>query len=185
MSGDESKIQYYKEQCCIGTWNVWLMSQDKWDVVKQETARINIDILECCWSSNTLATWCEQLTHWKRSRCCERLKAEGEGDGRGWDDWMASLIQSTWTWRNSRRWWEAGKPVVLQSMGLQRIGHNLATEQHHANIKYTYILRVHFYLLHEQSKYQELLVAYPVYIINFPYVISREGLGNPLQYSWA
>ena len=45
VSGDESKIQYYKEQYCIGTWNVWPMSQDKWDVVKQETARVNIDTL--------------------------------------------------------------------------------------------------------------------------------------------
>ena len=38
-----------------------------------------------------LATWCEELTHWKRSWCWERLKA-GEGDNRGWDGWMASLI---------------------------------------------------------------------------------------------
>ena len=72
---------------------------------------------------------------------------------------MASLIQWTWTWRNSRRWWGAGKPVVLQSMGLQRVGHNLATEHHHhANIKYTYILRVRFYLSHEQSKYWRTVV---------------------------
>ena len=42
------------------------------------------------WSSNTLATWCEELTHLKRPCCWERLK-EGEGDDRGWDRWMASL----------------------------------------------------------------------------------------------
>ena len=34
------------------------------------------------WSSNTLATWCEELTHWKRPWCWERLKAGGEGDNR-------------------------------------------------------------------------------------------------------
>ena len=34
------------------------------------------------WSSNTLATWCEELTHWKRLWCWERLKAGGEGDNR-------------------------------------------------------------------------------------------------------
>ena len=34
--------------------------------------------------SNTLATWCEELTHWKRPWCWERLKAGGEGDDRGW-----------------------------------------------------------------------------------------------------
>ena len=36
-------------------------------------------------SSNTLATWCEELTHWKRPWCWERLKAKREGGGRGWD----------------------------------------------------------------------------------------------------
>ena len=41
------------------------------------------------------ATWCEELTHLKRPRCWERLKAGGEGDDRGWDGWMASL---TWAW---------------------------------------------------------------------------------------
>ena len=49
-----------------------------------------------CWSSNTLATWCEELTPWKRPWCWERLKARGEGDSREWDDWMASLTQQTW-----------------------------------------------------------------------------------------
>ena len=39
-----------------------------------------------------LATWCEELSHWKRPRCWERLKAGGEGDNRGWDGWMASPI---------------------------------------------------------------------------------------------
>ena len=33
--------------------------------------------------------WCEELTHWKSPWCWERLKAGGEGDNRGWDDWMA------------------------------------------------------------------------------------------------
>ena len=41
------------------------------------------------WSSKTLATWCEELTHLKRLWCWERLKARGEGDDRGRDGWMA------------------------------------------------------------------------------------------------
>ena len=44
----------------------------------------------------SLSSWCEDLTHWKRPWCWERLKAGGEGDDRGWDSWMASLTQ--WTW---------------------------------------------------------------------------------------
>ena len=42
------------------------------------------------WNSNTLATWWEELTHWKRPWCCERLRVGGEGDDRGWNGWMAS-----------------------------------------------------------------------------------------------
>ena len=80
------------------------------------------------WSSNTLAIWCEELTHWKRLWCWERLKEEEEGN-RGWDGWMLSLIPWTWTWANSRRWWGTGRPVVLQPMGSQRVGHHLATEE--------------------------------------------------------
>ena len=57
------------------------------------------------WNSNTLATWCEELTHLKRPCFWERLKVGGEGDDRGWDRWMASLTQRTWVWVNSRSWW--------------------------------------------------------------------------------
>ena len=54
-------------------------------------------------------------THWKRPWCWERLRA-GEGDDRGWDDWMASLTQWTWVWVSSGSWWWTGKPGMLQSM---------------------------------------------------------------------
>ena len=80
------------------------------------------------WNSNTLATWCEELTHWKRPWCWERLKAGGEGDDRGWDGWMASLTQWTRTWVSSGSWWWTGKPGVLKSMGSQRVRHDWATE---------------------------------------------------------
>ena len=43
------------------------------------------------WNSNALATWWEELTHWKRSWCWERMKA-GERDDKGWDAWMVSLM---------------------------------------------------------------------------------------------
>ena len=50
------------------------------------------------WNSSTLATSCEELTHWKRPWCWEELGAGREGDDRGWDGWMASLTQWTWVW---------------------------------------------------------------------------------------
>ena len=45
VTGDRSKVQCCKEQYCIGTWNVRSMNQDKLEVVKQEMARVNVDIL--------------------------------------------------------------------------------------------------------------------------------------------
>ena len=68
---------------------------------------------------NTLATWCEEPTLWKRPWCWERVKAGGEGDDRGWDGWKASPIQRTWVWASSGRWCMTGKPGVLHSMGWQ------------------------------------------------------------------
>ena len=45
VTGDRSKIRCCKEQYCIGTWNVRSVNQGKLEVVKQEMARVNIDIL--------------------------------------------------------------------------------------------------------------------------------------------
>ena len=77
---------------------------------------------------NTLATWCKELTHWKRPWCGgQRLKVGGEGNDKGWDGWMASSTQWTWVWISSRSSWWTGKPGVLQSMGLQRVRHDWAS----------------------------------------------------------
>ena len=85
---------------------------------------------EWCWSwnSNTLATWCEELTHLKRPWCWERLRGGGQGDDRGWDGWMASPTQQTWVCVNFRSWWWTGRPGMLWFMGSQRVRHNWATD---------------------------------------------------------
>ena len=57
---------------------------------------VNIHWKDCCWSSNTLATWCKELTHLKRPWCWERLMAKGEGESRDWDDYIVS--QTQWKW---------------------------------------------------------------------------------------
>ena len=56
------------------------------------------------------------------------LWAEGEGDARGWDGWMASLTRWTGVWVNSGSWWRTGRPGVLRFMGLQKVRHDWATE---------------------------------------------------------
>ena len=64
----------------------------------------------------------------KTGKCWERSKAGGEGDNREWDDWMASPMRWTWVWASLGSWWWTGRPGMPQSMGLQRVRHDWATE---------------------------------------------------------
>ena len=106
---------------------LWTARRSNQSILKKSV--LNMHRKGWYWSSNALATWWEEPTHLKRPWFWERLKAGGEGDDREWDGWMASLIQWTWVWASSGRWWRTGKPGVLQSIGSQRVGHDWATEQ--------------------------------------------------------
>ena len=74
----------------------WAARRPNQSILKKSI--LNIHWKDWCWSwnSNTLATWCEELT---------LLRAGGEGDDRGWDRWIASPTQSAWVWANSGIWW--------------------------------------------------------------------------------
>ena len=87
---------------------------------------LNIHWKDWWWRSHTLAPWCKELTHWKRSWCWERLKAGGEGRRMRRLDGITDLIDMSL----SRVWelWWTGKTDMLQSTGLQRVRHNWATE---------------------------------------------------------
>ena len=104
---------------------------------------------------NTLATWCEELTHLKRPWSWERLKVGGEGDYR--DRWTSVIrpemddrldgITDSWVGVSSRNSWWIGRLRVLQSMVSQRVGHNWATKvnwgklwaQNHCLNKYVHV----------------------------------------------
>ena len=135
MYGCESWTRKKGEELMLLNCGVW---KDSWESLRQEgdptsssqrKSVLNIHWKDWCWSwnSNTLATWCEELTHLKRLWCWESLKA-GEGDDRGWHGWMASPTRWTWVWVSSRSWWKTRKPGGLQSMGSRRVRHNWATE---------------------------------------------------------
>ena len=79
--------------CGVGE-NSWEPLGQQGDSTSQSSRKsvLNIHWKDWCWtwSSNPLATWCEELTQWKRPWCWERVKERGEVDDRGWDHWMAS-----------------------------------------------------------------------------------------------
>ena len=74
-------------QYCIGedSWESLGLQRDPTSPSWRKSV-LSIHWKDCCWSwsSNTLAAWCEELTHWKRPWSWEWLKAGGEGDDRGW-----------------------------------------------------------------------------------------------------
>ena len=134
-------------------WTVKKLSAEElmlWTVVLEKTLESPLDCMEIqpvhpkgaqcwvlgvywkdwCWgsNSNTLATSCGELTHWKRPWWLEGLGAGGEGDDRGWDGWMASPTRWTWVWVYSGIWWWTAMPGMLRFMGSQRVGHDWATE---------------------------------------------------------
>ena len=94
----------------------WTAGRSNQSILKE--INLNIHWKGWCWSwnSNTLATWCKELTPWKRPWCWERLKAGGEGNDRGWDGWMASLTRWTWVWVSSGSWWWIGMCPVLDAV---------------------------------------------------------------------
>ena len=69
-----------------------------------------------------------QVVHTYKDPDAGGTEGSRRGDDRGWDGWMASSTRWTWVWVDSGSWWWTGRPGVLWFMGLQRVGHDWATE---------------------------------------------------------
>ena len=76
----------------------WTARRSSQSILKEISPEYSSEGLMLKLKLNTLATWCEELTHLKRPWCWEGLRVGGEGDDRGWDGWMASLTQWTRVW---------------------------------------------------------------------------------------
>ena len=99
----------------------WTARRSNQSILKEISP--NIHWKDWCWSwnSNTLATWCRQLTHLKKKPWCwERLKAKEEGGDREWDGWMTSLsmdmsLSKLWDMVNDREAWCAAVPGITKN----------------------------------------------------------------------
>ena len=82
----------------------WTARRSNQSILKRSV--LGVHCKDWCWSwnSNTLATWCKKLTHWKRLWCWEGLGAGGKGGDRGWDVWMASSIRYSSAYIMAHEW---------------------------------------------------------------------------------
>ena len=96
---EHQRIDAFELWCWRRLLNVpWTARSSNQSILKEISPEYSLEGLCWFWNSNTLTTWCKQLTHLKRPSHWERLRAGGEWDDRGWDGWMASLSQWIWVW---------------------------------------------------------------------------------------
>ena len=130
----------YKEHWAMKDWCFWTVMLEKTLENTSNARRSNQSILkeispEYSLEGLMLKLKLQYLGHpmW-RTDSLEKTLMLGKIEGRrrrrrqGWDGWMASLTQWTWVWASSVSWWWTGRPVVLQSMGSERVGHDWVTE---------------------------------------------------------
>ena len=73
----------------------------------------------------------QRADSWEKTLMLVKIEGKGEKGSRGWEGWMAPLTLWTWVWANSRSWWWTGKPGMLQSMGSQRVRHDLTATHYY------------------------------------------------------
>ena len=181
-------------QGCFSSSHVWMWELDCeegwvpknwcfWTVVLEKTLESPLDCKEIqpvhpkgdqswvywkdwCWSwnSNTLAKWCEELTHLKRPWCWERLRAREEGDNRRWNGWMAWPTWWTWVWVSSGSWWWTGRPGLLWTTGSQRVGHDWATELNWCISINNVVYHVYAWRLHKCHQNRDVPFLEPVFL---------------------
>ena len=107
---------------------LWTARRSNQSILKETSPEYSLEGLMLKLKLQSLATWYEELTLWKRPWYWERLKPRGEGDDRRWGGWMASVTRWTWVWTSSGNWWWTEKPGVLQSMRSKWVGHDWGAE---------------------------------------------------------
>ena len=107
---------------CVAREDPWESLEQQGDQASQSQGKstLNTHWKDWSWSFSILVIWYEQPAHWESPWCWERLRAEGEESIRGWNGWMASQMQWTWTWANcemvrDREAWHAAVHETTES----------------------------------------------------------------------
>ena len=130
----KSLLQHHSSKASI-----LLSSDSSQSILKEMSPGISLEGMMLKLKLQYFGHLMRRVDHWKRLWCWERLGAGGEGDGRGWDGWMASRTRWAWVWVNSGSWWWTGRPGVLQYMGSQRVRYDWATEMNWTELNWIHL----------------------------------------------
>ena len=139
------RTDVFKLWCCRRLLRIpWTSRRSNQSILKETNPEYSLDRLRL--KLQYFGHLMQRVNSWERTLMLGKTEDRRTRRGdRGWDGWMISPVQRTWVWTNSRRWWRKGKPGVLQSMGMQRVGYDLATEQQKQQIPYQEKINITFH----------------------------------------
>ena len=97
-------------------------------ILKEINPKYSLEGLMVKWKLQCFGHMMRRTDSLEKTLMLGKIKSKRRPGDRGWDGWMVSPAQWTWLWVDSGSWWWTGKPGMLQSMGLQRVGHDWVTE---------------------------------------------------------
>ena len=106
----------------------WTARISNQSILKQINPGISLDVMMLKLKLQYFGHVMRRADSLEKTLMLGRIGGRRRRGDRGWDGWMASPTQWTWVWVNSGSWWWTGRLVVLRFMGLQRVGHDWATE---------------------------------------------------------
>ena len=126
---EHQRIDTFELWCWRRLWRVlWVARRSNQFILKEISSEYSLEGLTLKLELQYFGHLMWRTDSFKKTLMLGKIEGGRRKEDRGWDGWMASPTQWIWVWVSSRSWWWTGKPSVLQSMGLQRVGHDWATE---------------------------------------------------------